>query len=1280
MATNIGVAGSVDNGTYNNFPTRGLPGPFTGSPGLGVDGSSQSVTVPADPSINGAAFSVEVWANPGQVPKFGYLAASAHLAAPRQGWYLAQDDGSTFGLGSAFVVRMFNTNSTTPSVTLSVPVNQPVGTWYHVVLTFDGTTATMYENGVAVTNASPTMNAAGLRFIPNTDAQFSVGIRSDNGFPWPGKVAEVAVYNTALSGIRVAAHYAAATSAAAYTTAVGLDSPQLYWRFTEQQDPVAANLGTLGSANNALYFYDAKVGVPGPSTPKYPGFASGNNAVAFDAAGGTVSIPALNLNTNAVTITGWINATGSQATATGLVICNSGTTLSGLTIDQEFGGLGIGYIWNGNNYGLSPSSDLGLPTLPDSDWAYVALVVQPNQAALYVCASNNVAGFAGVTNPAPHAIQAFAGATLIGTEAGFPLRSLNGAMDEVAIWNRALGEGELYSQYGAAVGGVAPKIFTDLQGPALPVAAGDPIVLSIDAGGTPDLVYTWHRAGTNYATTTNLGTLTIPTAALTDSGTYDVTITGVGSPAQSQSVSVTVITPTQPVITGSQGMLSRKIYPKATLHLSVTATGGGLKYQWYKNGTGIGSATTSSYNIASVTNSDAGAYSVIVTNGVGKATNGPITITIPTVTNGTYVALMVAAAPEAWWRLDEPVGSTNMFDGMGRHDGYYTNVNGTIPPVALGAVGVIQNESNTCASFSASGGVGVAPYSGALNPNQFSVETWVNTSVINNDTLAPISSVDTNGGGYWVNTIGGYWFGDSTAGYFGNNGNVNTAAAITPGQWSHVVITYDGTRTSGGTHYPFILYVNGQTDGYIWGAPPLNGSGPFMIGGRGPSTTTATAFADRFFNGQVDEVAVYGRLLTVAEIQSHFNYHTNPPTPPFFVKAFIPQSVTTGKSVSFATTLLGTTPMSLQWYKDGTLLASQTNNTLSITNTAVKDSGNYTLWATNVAGTVSQSVSMTVIPPVSYANVTNGLVLHMRFEGDSTDSSGRGNNGTAGGAPVGPPSFVTGLIGSQALQYLTQTTNGSGSTVTNANWVDLGTVGSGPPSDLRFGAATSFTIGLWVKTSIGNIDGDLPYIGTATNSNNNPGWDLSPSYQTGGWQWALNDGSVNFNLSGPANSINDGAWHNFVLVVDRTAHRANTYFDGVAAAITDITTLGSIDNNNYWPITIGQDPTHLYSEPGSSTLDDIGIWRRALTPLEVAKIQSAGSSSTHGSFDTVAPPITITATISGGVVTLHWAGGTLTAADSLNPGSVFEPVSGASAPSYVVPSGGTKKFYRIFVQ
>jgi hypothetical protein len=314
-----------------------------------------------------------------------------------------------------------------------------------------------------------------------------------------------------------------------------------------------------------------------------------------------------------------------------------------------------------------------------------------------------------------------------------------------------------------------------------------------------------------------------------------------------------------------------------------------------------------------------------------------------------------------------------------------------------------------------------------------------------------------------------------------------------------------------------------------------------------------------------------------------------------------------------------------------------------------------------------------VISAVNYANVTNGLALHLRFDGDTADSSGRSNNGT----PVGSPAFVTGLIGSQALQYITETDGAAEPVVTNASYVDLGT-----PADLQFGSATSFTIGLWVKLPTNFDGGDLPFIGNAINSMNNPGWVLGPTYGGGGWQWCLGDGvspgltvTNTIDVNGAAGSINDGAWHNFVLTVDRTAKVANSYLDGLLMASRDITSLGSLDTGD--PITIGQDPTGLYPEDGTATLDDIGIWKQALTPLEVAQIHSAGATSGR-SFDTVGPAnVTITVTRSGSSLTLSWSTGTLQESDTLGASANWTPVPGASAPSYTLTPGTGNKFYRV---
>jgi hypothetical protein len=98
-------------------------------------------------------------------------------------------------------------------------------------------------------------------------------------------------------------------------------------------------------------------------------------------------------------------------------------------------------------------------------------------------------------------------------------------------------------------------------------------------------------------------------------------------------------------------------------------------------------------------------------------------------------------------------------------------------------------------------------------------------------------------------------------------------------------------------------------------------------------------------------------------------------------------------------------------------------------------------------------------------------------------------------------------------------------------------------------------------------------------------------------------------------------------------------------------------------------------------LDDLGIWQRVLTPLEVTQIASAGSTAGH-SFDTVgSPSVTLTLTRSAGSIILGYPSGTLLQSSNLGAGAQWTPVPGASPPSFTVtPLSGAGKFYRVQVQ
>jgi hypothetical protein len=328
-------------------------------------------------------------------------------------------------------------------------------------------------------------------------------------------------------------------------------------------------------------------------------------------------------------------------------------------------------------------------------------------------------------------------------------------------------------------------------------------------------------------------------------------------------------------------------------------------------------------------------------------------------------------------------------------------------------------------------------------------------------------------------------------------------------------------------------------------------------------------------------------------------------------------------------------------------------------------------------GSVTSAVAnLTVLLPPTVPPAIPGLVLHLPFDNNLTDVTGRGNDGTA----VGSPSFVPdGALG-QALHYSTTTSNNiSGNPVTEADYVILGI-----RPDLQFGSNISFSVAYWVRLPVNYIAGDLPFFSDATNSTTNPGFTFSPSYgQTaltgsstpwpGGWAMTILDlNSQGITVYGDIGSINDGNWHHLVHVIDRGSG-AVTYLDGLRAHVNieqgqSAASAGNLDTGA--PANIGQDPTGQYPEPGSADIDDLGVWHKALSPLEAASIYMAGLSN---QLSFVSAPITLLQRRSGNQIILSWPAGTLQSSDSVT--GLYTNVTPVS-PLSLTPSAG-KQFYRV---
>lgn len=98
--------------------------------------------------------------------------------------------------------------------------------------------------------------------------------------------------------------------------------------------------------------------------------------------------------------------------------------------------------------------------------------------------------------------------------------------------------------------------------------------------------------------------------------------------------------------------------------------------------------------------------------------------------------------------------------------------------------------------------------------------------------------------------------GPSAGIYNGSNQDIYGASSLPINTWSHLVATWDGTT--------FRVYVNGtQVSSKALGQAIVATTNPLRIGGN--STW------GEYFSGKIDEVRVYNRALSQAEIQADMN-------------------------------------------------------------------------------------------------------------------------------------------------------------------------------------------------------------------------------------------------------------------------------------------------------------------------------------------------------------------------------------------------------------------------
>jgi hypothetical protein len=170
-----------------------------------------------------------------------------------------------------------------------------------------------------------------------------------------------------------------------------------------------------------------------------PGATAGSGtSVFFDGVNDRVQIPALDLNSDRVTITAWVRRQGSQNPWAGLVFCRAGTTTAGLNLGEANE---LRYHWNGagNTWGWNS----GL-IVPDDTWVFTALVVEPQRARLFL---GQGGALTSATNVVTHPAEAFDGILTLGRDPNSTARTLHGWLDDVRVYDGVLTRAQLEALY-----------------------------------------------------------------------------------------------------------------------------------------------------------------------------------------------------------------------------------------------------------------------------------------------------------------------------------------------------------------------------------------------------------------------------------------------------------------------------------------------------------------------------------------------------------------------------------------------------------------------------------------------------------------------------------------------------------------------------------------------------------------------------------------------------------------------------------------------------------------
>ncbi|MCC6822823.1 MAG: hypothetical protein IT579_18995 [Verrucomicrobia subdivision 3 bacterium] len=474
----------------------------------------------------------------------------------------------------------------------------------------------------------------------------------------------------------------------------------------------------------------------------------------------------------------------------------------------------------------------------------------------------------------------------------------------------------------------------------------------------------------------------------------------------------------------------------------------------------------------------------------------------------------------------------------------------------------------------------------------WSISVWVNgaaqaggnyyfvesSSINNNPLTALIARANTN----------------TTAVYFrdASGGNPVNLPAVTNislnSTWHHVALTYDALSRA------FLHYVDGSlvySNSFVPNYANSSVNDLVNLGAR-----NRNGVVDLFFAGKVDDLALWARALSQAEVQDVIANGIVTPVPQFApTVSSNPSSATNlypGDSYTLKASVYGSRPLYYQWQKDEQDIPGATLDTFALADVTTATNGNYRLIVTNSTGSATSTVAQVTVNSFGGVSLTNGLVAYW------------------------PLNTIAGVKTPDLVSAYDLTVNNMGSSnVVAGKW------GNALAFDKTFSqyarrihnsgdalpaySKSNFTVSFWAKAPIAT-GGGWAFTESRSDGNNNTAFCMGLFNNSNPGL----DGFVRSDAGQPSGDhrisvtpVWDDAWHNVVWVQHDAGGvpKASLYIDGVLDTANNLNPVYPVTPNNTALASFARaTPGQFYT----GLIDEVAIWERPLSPAEITLLQT----------------------------------------------------------------------------